>query len=113
MTKACIADLDVGQGREAPAPLREWYDRSKSSGHALDQLHHQAAAVLPALLMIFMAGNLAAIGLDLDLREALAPLRDRRFLLVVLVWNCLLSPVSRGFSPGPSRWLGPMPSGLN
>ena len=49
-------------------------------------------AALPALLIIFMAGNLAAIGLELDFREALAPLRNRRFILVVLVWNCLLCP---------------------
>lgn len=58
----------------------------------MDQLHHHAAAMLPVSLVIFMAGNLAAIGLELDLREALAPLRDRRFILVVLVWNCLLCP---------------------
>jgi ACR3 family arsenite efflux pump ArsB len=71
-------------------------DRSKSSGRALDQLHQHGAAVLPALLVIFMAGNLAAIGLELDLREALAPLRDRRFIFVVLVWNCQLCPSYAG-----------------
>ena len=58
----------------------------------MDQLHHHAAAVLPALLIIFMGGNLAVIGLELDPREALMPVRDRRFILVVLVWNCLLCP---------------------
>lgn len=39
-----------------------------------------------------MAGNLAAIGLELDFRTALAPLRNRRFVLIVLVWNWLLCP---------------------
>ena len=39
-----------------------------------------------------MAANLASIGLELDLRSALVPLRNRRFVLVVLAWNWLLCP---------------------
>jgi BASS family bile acid:Na+ symporter len=58
----------------------------------LDLLHHYAAIALPAFLVVFMAGNLAAIGLELDFREAFAPLRNRRFILVVLAWNWLLCP---------------------
>jgi BASS family bile acid:Na+ symporter len=58
----------------------------------VDQLHHHATVALPALLGVFMAGNLAALGIELDLRKALAPLRDTRFMLIVLAWNCLLCP---------------------
>jgi predicted Na+-dependent transporter len=58
----------------------------------LDQLHDFAAVALPALIFVFMAGNLVSIGLELNLRTALAPLRNRRFVLVVLAWNWLLCP---------------------
>lgn len=58
----------------------------------MDQIHTYAATLLPVFLILFMAGNLMAIGLELDVREALAPLRDRRFILIVLAWNWLLCP---------------------
>jgi BASS family bile acid:Na+ symporter len=58
----------------------------------LELLRHYAAASLPVFIVLFMAGNLAAIGLELDVRTALAPLRNRRFVLIVLVWDWLLCP---------------------
>ncbi len=64
--------------------------RRKVAG--LEHLHDLARAALPALLVIFMAGNLAAIGLELDVRAALAPLRNLRFVVVVMVWDWLLCP---------------------
>lgn len=70
----------------------------------LDQLHHYAAATLSAFLVVFMAGNLAAIGLELDFRDALAPLRDSRFILVVLVLNWVLCPAFAWFL----GWIIPM-----
>lgn len=39
-----------------------------------------------------MAGNLGAIGLELDVRSVVRPLGDRRFLLFVMVWNWLVCP---------------------
>lgn len=74
------------------------------AGLDLDVFHHYAAALLPLLLVLFMAGNLAAIGLELDVREALAPLRDRRFILIVLAWNWLLCPGLAWFL----AWVVPM-----
>ncbi|MBY0319668.1 MAG: bile acid:sodium symporter [Reyranella sp.] len=48
-------------------------------------------AIRPAVIL-FMVGNLMAIGLEIDARAALAPLRDRRFLLVVMVVDWLFAP---------------------
>jgi BASS family bile acid:Na+ symporter len=48
-------------------------------------------AIRPAVIL-FMVGNLMAIGLETDARAALAPLRDRRFLLVVMVVDWLFAP---------------------
>jgi predicted Na+-dependent transporter len=48
-------------------------------------------AIRPAVIL-FMVGNLLAIGLETDGRAALAPLRDRRFLLVVMVADWLFAP---------------------
>jgi BASS family bile acid:Na+ symporter len=56
------------------------------------QVHEWARAALPVLLVIFMVGNLAAIGLDLDFRSAIAPLRNVRFIAVVMVWDWFLCP---------------------
>jgi BASS family bile acid:Na+ symporter len=58
----------------------------------LEHLHDLAKAALPALLVVFMAGNLAAIGLEVDFRAAMAPLRDLRFIVVVMLWDWLLCP---------------------
>jgi BASS family bile acid:Na+ symporter len=48
-------------------------------------------AIRPAVIL-FMVGNLLAIGLETDRRAALAPLRDVRFLLVVMVADWLFAP---------------------
>jgi predicted Na+-dependent transporter len=77
----------------------------------LDQLQHCATVLLPALLVIFMAGNLTAVGLELDVRATLAPLRDRRFVLVALACNCLLCPaaawlIARIFPMAPAYAIG-------
>ncbi|SJZ51472.1 bile acid:Na+ symporter, BASS family [Enhydrobacter aerosaccus] len=61
-------------------------------GGSLDQLREYAAAALPAIVLVFMAGNLAAIGLELDFKRALAPLRNRRFVAIVLAWDWILCP---------------------
>jgi BASS family bile acid:Na+ symporter len=42
--------------------------------------------------MAFMVGNLLSIGLELDLGQVLTPLRDVRFLVLVLAWDWLLCP---------------------
>lgn len=48
-------------------------------------------AIRPAVIL-FMVGNLLAIGLETDGRAALAPLRDVRFLLIVMVADWLFAP---------------------
>lgn len=48
-------------------------------------------AIRPAVIL-FMVGNLMAIGLETDARAALAPLRDRHFLLAVMVVDWLFAP---------------------
>lgn len=49
-----------------------------------------AAAALPVVLMAFMVSNLLSVGLeldlDLDLGMVLAPLRDIRFVLLVVAF---------------------------
>ncbi|MBS0522138.1 MAG: bile acid:sodium symporter [Proteobacteria bacterium] len=51
-----------------------------------------AAAALPVCIVGFMVCNLAAIGLELDFRAALAPLGNLRFVVVVLSLDWLLGP---------------------
>ena len=70
----------------------------------MDWIEPVARAALPACLVVFMAGNLAAIGLELDLGKAVAALRNPRFVTIVLVWDWLLCP---GFA-WVLTWLVPM-----
>jgi BASS family bile acid:Na+ symporter len=51
-----------------------------------------AAAVLPICIVAFMVGNLAAVGLELEIRSALAPLANLRFVVVVMLLDWLLGP---------------------
>ena len=51
-----------------------------------------AAATLPLCIVVFMVGNLAAIGLELDFRAALAPLGNLRFVVVVMLLDWVLGP---------------------
>ena len=43
-------------------------------------------------LIVFMVGNLLAMGLKLELREAIQDLRDVRFVLLSLLWGFALLP---------------------
>ena len=51
-----------------------------------------AAAALPACMVAFMVANLAAIGLELELKVAVAPLRNLRFVAIVLLLDWVLGP---------------------
>ena len=55
----------------------------------MDQVRDVTSAALPFVLALFMAANLAAIGLDLELRTALTPLRNWRFVSLALLWDWL------------------------
>jgi BASS family bile acid:Na+ symporter len=58
----------------------------------MDELQRFAAAFLSPCVIVFMAANLAAIGLELDFKAALAPLHNRRFVALVMVWDWLFCP---------------------
>ena len=49
-------------------------------------------AVLKVSVVAFMAGNLLAIGLETDLKAALAPLRDLRFVVTATLLDALFCP---------------------
>jgi predicted Na+-dependent transporter len=51
-----------------------------------------AGAVLKVSVVAFMVGNLLAIGLETDLKAALAPLRDVRFVVTATLLDWLLCP---------------------
>lgn len=51
-----------------------------------------ASAALPVFIVAFMVCNLAAIGLELEVRAALAPLANLRFVTVVMLLDWLLGP---------------------
>ena len=51
-----------------------------------------ADAVLKVSVVAFMAGNLLAIGLETDLKAALAPLRDIRFVATATLLDALFCP---------------------
>jgi BASS family bile acid:Na+ symporter len=52
-----------------------------------------AEFALKITLVVFMIGNLLDMGLRLKLEEALADLRDTRFVIASLAWGFLLLPV--------------------
>jgi BASS family bile acid:Na+ symporter len=56
-------------------------------------LQEIAETVLQVSVVGFMAGNLLAIGLETNLRAAVAPLADRRFVAMTLLTDWLLCPV--------------------
>jgi predicted Na+-dependent transporter len=45
-------------------------------------------------LIVFMVGNLSSMGLQLNLRDALTPLKNARFLVVTLVASFVFSPAT-------------------
>ena len=51
-----------------------------------------AGAVLKVSVVAFMVGNLLAIGLETDLKAALAPLGDMRFIVTAMLLDWLLCP---------------------
>ena len=58
----------------------------------MSELLSLAAAALPVCIVAFMVFNLAAIGLELELRAALVPLGNLRFVTVVMVLDWVLGP---------------------
>jgi BASS family bile acid:Na+ symporter len=54
-------------------------------------LHAAEIAIRPSVIL-FMVGNLLAIGLETDVRAALAPVRDVRFLVIVVVVDWVFAP---------------------
>jgi BASS family bile acid:Na+ symporter len=58
----------------------------------MSDIQQIADAVLRVSVIVFMAGNLLAIGLETDLRAALAPLRDIRFVVTATLLDGLLCP---------------------
>ena len=51
-------------------------------------------ALLKISLVVFMAGNLLDMGLRLQMQDALAGLRNRRFVVLTLLWCFVLSPLA-------------------
>jgi bile acid:Na+ symporter, BASS family len=58
----------------------------------MDQLFSILNLVLKLSLVIFMVGNLLDMGLRLKLREALAGLRNVRFVILSVAWGFVLCP---------------------
>lgn len=59
---------------------------------AMEELFHAADSAIGPSVILFMVGNLFAIGLETDGRAALAPLRDVHFLMVVMAVDWLFAP---------------------
>src|SRR5690348_12739828 len=58
----------------------------------MSDLFSVAAAILPICIVAFMVCNLAAVGLELEFRAALAPLANLRFVVVVMLLDWLVGP---------------------
>ena len=76
-----------------------------------------AEAVLKVSVIAFMIGNLLAVGLETDLKAALAPLRDLRFVVTATLLDCLFCPafawlISRLLPIAPSYATGLLLIGL-
>ena len=56
------------------------------------ELQPYVELLLRLSVLIFMAGNLLAIGLETDLKAALAPLADLRFVVLVMLLDWLICP---------------------
>jgi len=65
----------------------------------MDQIHHVADIAIRLSVILFMVGNLLAIGLETDVTAALTPLRDFRFLATVVARRAVTSLTLR-----PSCW---------
>lgn len=58
----------------------------------MEEFVHAAEIAIGPSVIVFMVGNLVAIGLETDGRAALAPLRDVHFLVVVMAVDWLFAP---------------------
>ena len=58
----------------------------------MDEVYHVADIAIRLSVVLFMVGNLLAIGLETDVTAALAPLRDLRFLATVVAVDWLFGP---------------------
>lgn len=58
----------------------------------MDDIEQIAELVLRPSVVVFMVGNLLAIGLETELRAALAPLRNLRFVVAVVLVDWLFGP---------------------
>jgi predicted Na+-dependent transporter len=56
------------------------------------EVYHAADIAIRLSVVLFMVGNLLAIGLETDVTAALAPLRDLRFLFTVIAVDWLFGP---------------------
>ncbi|MBS0517782.1 MAG: hypothetical protein JSR90_03775 [Proteobacteria bacterium] len=58
----------------------------------MDELRTLSSGLLPLIVIVFMTANLASIGLEVDPSRIVAPLRDRNFVSLALLWDWLLCP---------------------
>jgi BASS family bile acid:Na+ symporter len=58
----------------------------------MEEVYHAANVTTRLSVVLFMVGNLLAIGLEADVAAALAPLRDLRFLAAVIAVDWLFGP---------------------
>jgi BASS family bile acid:Na+ symporter len=58
----------------------------------VDEILHGAEIAIRLSVVLFMVGNLLALGLETDAAAALAPLRDARFVAAVMVVDWLFGP---------------------
>ena len=49
--------------------------------------------VFSIVVLIFTVGNMAALGLKLDVREALGALRNAKFVVLIFVWSWVVGPL--------------------
>jgi bile acid:Na+ symporter, BASS family len=68
--------------------------------------------ILKVSLVLFMVGNLLGMGLELALRDALAALRNVRFLVLSLVWCFVMCPAFAWFVVRVVPMEGPYGVGL-
>lgn len=75
----------------------------------MSDLFSVTSAALPICIVAFMVCNLVAVGLGLEVRGALAPLANLRFVTVVMLLDWLLGPafawpwLQQCRSPSPTR----------
>ena len=105
---------------QATPPRSRVTDRQSHPGESTDRVSDIlsiAEAVLKVSVIAFMIGNLLAVGLETDLRAALAPLRDLRFVATATLLDCLFCPalawlISRLLPVAPSYATGLLLIGL-